>query len=67
MMDKQLNGLIDVCLLISNKTTRLPKDVHRLRDCFFFLDGLMNEHKDGWIDDGQIAGWIDGCLFVNLN
>ena len=51
MMYKQLDKFMDVCLLISNKTTRLPKDVHRLGDCFFFLDVLMNGRLDGWIDE----------------
>ena len=37
-MDGQIDGWIDGCLLISFKTTDLPKGHNRLGDWYLFLD-----------------------------
>ena len=70
LIDKQIDGWIDGCLLILIKTTHLPIGI--IDQEIGFLLGLlsillgwieMDGRMDGWID-GQIDGWIDGCVFM---
>ena len=75
-MDGWTNRWMDWCLLISFKTTDLPKGHNRLGDWYlfldywaFFLDGLPNGWIDGQMDgsmDGWTNRWMDWCLLISF-